>query len=358
LRLETAEKTADPRFCPASRLLVALMIARVSASIRAGDPLGAGNMRRTHRMAATAVCMLLSASFLSAGPQRGGNGGGGGGDGQRVAVPRDGGGGGGGGGAVRPVPNGGGHVATPYYGTPYYATRGSFVFVGGYFYDPFYGPYPWWPASAYGWGYSPVFDYRAEVRIQATPREAAVYVDGFYAGVVDDFDGTFQRLPLTPGGHRIELYLEGFQTIRKNLYLQPGATLKLRETLTPVAAGEKSEPPEVAPPVPPPPDGTYNQPNGNPPRGVPPSARRGPDRGRGDGEGFGTLVLHVQPREAEVSIDGQRWLTSGEGQFEVQLPAGRHRIEVQLQGFERFSSEVDVRDDGPTPINVSLTRGR
>ena len=78
----------------------------------------------------------------------------------------------------------------------------------------------------------------------------------------------------------------------------------------------------------------------------------------GDGEGFGTLVLRVQPREAQVSIDGQRWLTSGEGEFEVQLPAGRHRIEVELQGFERFSSEVDVRDDGPTPINVSLTRGR
>jgi hypothetical protein len=67
-----------------------------------------------------------------------------------------------------------------------------------------------------------VFDYRAEVRIQATPRRRAVYVDGFYAGVVDDFDGTFQRLPLTPGGHRIELFMEGFRTVRKNLYLQPG----------------------------------------------------------------------------------------------------------------------------------------
>ena len=317
-------------------------------------------MRRTHQVAATAICMLLSASFLSAEPQRGGDGGGGGGGGgQRVAVPRDGG-GGGGNGAARPAP-GGAHVAgaRPYYGTPYYATRGTYVFVGGYFYDPFYGAYPWWPASAYGYGYYPVFDYRAEVRILATPREAAVYVDGFYAGVVDDFDGTFQRLPLTPGGHRIELFQEGFQTVRKNLYLQPGSTLKLRETLVPVAAGEKSTPPEVAPPVPPPPDGTYNAPRGSAPGGAPPIVRRGPGRAqRGDGEGYGTLVLHVQPREAEVSIDGQRWLTSGDGDFEVQLPAGRHRIEVELQGFQRFSSEVDVRDDGPTPVNVSLTRGR
>ncbi len=24
-------------------------------------------------------------------------------------------------------------------------SRGSIVFIGGYFYDPFFGPYPWWP---------------------------------------------------------------------------------------------------------------------------------------------------------------------------------------------------------------------
>jgi len=318
-------------------------------------------MRRTHQLAAMAVCMLLSASFASAEPQRGGGGGGGGargggggggGGGERQAQPREGAhpGGGGGGGYVV---NGG----RSYYGGPYYGSRGSYVFVGGYFYDPFYGPYPWWPSSAYGWGYSPVFDYRAEVRIQATPRDATVYVDGFYAGLVDDFDGTFQRLPLTPGGHRIEIFMEGFRTVRKNLYLQPGSTLKMHETLLPLAAGEKSEPPEVAPPVPPPPDGTYNEPRGGPPRGAPP-VRQGGRAQREDAAGFGTLVLHVQPREAEVSIDGQRWLTSGDGEFQVQLPAGRHRIEVELQGFQRFSSEVDVHDDGPTPVNVSLTRGQ
>ena len=191
-------------------------------------------MRRTHQLAAMA----------SAEPQRGGGGGGGG---ERQAQPREG---------ARPAAGsggGGGAVVTggrPYHGTPYYGSRGSYVFVGGYFYDPFYGPYPWWPRSAYGWGYYPVFDYRADIRIQATPKDAAVYVDGFYAGVVDDFDGNFQRLPLTPGGHRIELFMEGFRTVRKNLYLQSGSTLKMHETLVPLAAGETSEPPEIAPPVP------------------------------------------------------------------------------------------------------------
>jgi len=309
------------------------------------------------------MCMLLlSASLVSAEPQRRAGGGGG----ERHAQPRDEGsrpapgpGPSGGGGVVA---GGGGHVG----GHPYYATRGSYVFVGGYFYDPFYGPYPWWPIAAYGWGYNPVFDYRAEVRIQATPSEAAVYVDGFYAGVVDDFDGTFQRLPLTPGGHKIELFLEGYRTVHKSLYLQPGGTVKMHETLVPLAAGETSEPPEVAPPVPVPPEGTYNAPNGRAPQGpqgsgAPPIVRRGNGRvpiDGEDGQGFGTLALHVQPREAHVSLDGQRWLTSSGGDFEVQLPAGRHHVDVELQGFQRFSSEVDVRDDGPTRINVSLTRAR
>ena len=275
-------------------------------------------MTRTSRTAAIAMCALLSTTFAAAEPQRGGGGGGGG---QRVAQPRD-----GGGGPVGPAQPGGPArqpaVARrsawrcrdrrrPRLRLPVLPTRGSYVFVGGYFYDPFYGPYPWWPASAYGWGYSPVFDYRAEVRILATPKEATVYVDGFYAGLVDDFDGTFQRLPLTPGGHRIELFLEGHRTIKKSLYLQPGSTMKLRETLVPLAAGEVSEPPELAPEVPAPPDGTYTEPNGRTQRGLPPPP--GPQTRRGgrtsDAEGYGTLVLHVQPREAEVSIDGQRWLT-------------------------------------------------
>src|SRR6266542_229436 len=75
------------------------------------------------------------------------------------------------------------------------------VFIGGYFYDPFFGPYPWWGPGAYAYPYVPVYDDRAQVRVLATPKEAAVYVDGYYAGIVDDFDGMLQSLPLSPGGH-------------------------------------------------------------------------------------------------------------------------------------------------------------
>jgi hypothetical protein len=135
--------------------------------------------------------------------------------------------------------------------------RGEVVFVGGYYYDPFFGPYPWWAPVAYPRAYFPVYDDRAQLRVVVTPREAAVLVDGFFAGIVDDFDGLFERLPLPPGGHDIALYLEGYRTEHKNLYLQPGTTFRLELSMERLVSNERSELPEVAPAVPPPPPGSY-----------------------------------------------------------------------------------------------------
>ena len=123
------------------------------------------------------------------------------------------------------------------------------VFVGGYFYDPFFGPYPWWGPGAYPYPYFPVYDDSAQVRLLVTPREAAVYVDGYYAGIVDDFDGAMQGLELSPGAHEITVFLEGYKTVHQKLYLTKRKSYKLRYALQPVAPGEASEAPPVAPPV-------------------------------------------------------------------------------------------------------------
>ena len=122
------------------------------------------------------------------------------------------------------------------------------VFVGGYFYDPFFGPYPWWPRPAYPYPYYPMYDNRAVLRVLATPENAAVYVDGFYAGIVDDFNGFFQGLPLPPGGHDIVLYLEGYRTVHRRMYLAPGSTFKVHEAMERLPVGDVSEPPTLAPP--------------------------------------------------------------------------------------------------------------
>jgi hypothetical protein len=110
-----------------------------------------------------------------------------------------------------------------------------------FFYDPFWGPYP-----DYGYGSYPV-GVRAsgDVRVLATPKDAEVYVDGFYASVVDDFDGTFQRLHVTPGGHAITLHLEGFRTVTQNIYVTPTDTLKLHLNMDRLQPGEISGPPPL-----------------------------------------------------------------------------------------------------------------
>jgi PEGA domain len=227
------------------------------------------------------------------------------------------------------------------------------VFVGGYFYDPIFGPYPWWRRPAYPYAYWPIYDERAVLRVVATPENAAVYVDGFYAGSVDDFDGYFQGLPLPPGGHLIALYLEGYRTVHRSVYLAAGSTFKLHETMERLPAGEASEPPPVAPPLPPPPEGSYIPPRTAP--GTPRPPIRTPDERT---TRAGTLTLHVQPSSAEVWIDGERWVSSDGGRFVIQLPAGTHCVEVVSAGYRRYSGEVEIQGGESVPLNVSLIRER
>jgi hypothetical protein len=226
------------------------------------------------------------------------------------------------------------------------------VFIGGYFFDPYFGPYPWWSRRVYPYWYFPVYDRRAEVRLMVMPRDTAVYVDGFYAGIVDDFDGVFESLPLPPGGHNIVLYREGYRTAYHNAYLRPGSTFRLRDTLERLPPGMRSEPPPFAPPVPPPPHGSYTTPR-TPPSAPLPQATV-PREPTSAPAGFATFDLRVQPVDAEVTIDGQRWMSSEEGHFVLQVPAGMHRVEVTKAGYRGFSNEVEVRDGETTPLNVSL----
>ena len=105
------------------------------------------------------------------------------------------------------------------------------------FYDPFWGP-PWY---AYGYG-AYVVRPEANVRTHVTPKDAEVYVDGYYAGRADDFDGVFKRLHVVPGGHAITLYLEGYRTTTQDVYVRPDSTFKLNATMAPLGAGETSGP--------------------------------------------------------------------------------------------------------------------
>ena len=175
------------------------------------------------------------------------------------------------------------------------------VFVnGGFYYPPLFGFYPFYPWYPFPFGGYPPYGFygaaydTSALRVQVTPRETEVYVDGYLAGVADDFDGVFQRLRLPPGAHDIELHLDGFRSLRQTLYLTPGSTYKIRHTMVPLGPGEANERRPVPRPTPAAP------PSPNTPAAM---ASRTP----ADASRFGTLSIRVQPANADVLIDGDRW---------------------------------------------------
>lgn len=90
-----------------------------------------------------------------------------------------------------------------------------------------YGPY--------GYGYSNEGAVRIEVDPKESREDIQVYVDEGNAGVVDDFDGFFQRLYLPQGKHEIEIRLDGYKTIRLSIFVSLGKTIHIRERMEPLA---------------------------------------------------------------------------------------------------------------------------
>jgi hypothetical protein len=245
--------------------------------------------------------------------------------------------------------------------------RGRAVFVGGYFYNPFFGPYPWWAPEAYPYGYYPAYyPVSIGIRLEVKPKNAEVYIDGYYAGVVDDFNGFFQRLRIPPGEHDLTVYLEGYRTIHQHVNLSPRSGYKARYVLLPLPAGETSEKPLAPPAVPAPPPGTYALPR-TPYRGTPPPASVTPPPPPpgsvtpGPPTPFtpsaatvGPIVVQVQPTGAEVLIDGERWTSSDAERLVVQVAAGRHHLEIRKSGYRSLSTDINVRGGVTTPLNFSL----
>jgi hypothetical protein len=152
---------------------------------------------------------------------------------------------------VRPGGGGGYTVYDPYYYyyDPFYGPSrygyygygpwyGGYGFGLGYFYDPwglsYYSPYNddygyggSYGRYSYNRGYRPV----GQLRLKVNPKHGQVYVDGYYAGEVDSFDGVFQRLALEGGPHKVEIRAEGFETVAFEVMVTPGETVTYKGEL-------------------------------------------------------------------------------------------------------------------------------
>jgi hypothetical protein len=204
----------------------------------------------------------------------------------------------------------------------------------------------------------------SSVRLEVTPRDAEVYVDGYYAGIVDDFDGVFQRLRVRPGAHEITLYRDGYRTARQSLYLTPDHTVKILQHLEPLGPGDAAEPrpvpttPEAGTeaPIPEPRDRRRVPRGGYPP---PPPNPNGPDSGPApsapDQSATGRLSIQLQPADAELLIDGQPWQVSqGQTSVVVDVAAGRHAVQARKQGYVGYLTEIDVQPGQTAPVTITL----
>ena len=133
-----------------------------------------------------------------------------------------------------------------YYGSPYYYGNSYY----GNYYSPFYSPYmlgygfglgfpwmvdPWYEGDDFGYagnyGYAQSYSQGARdedqgsLRLKVKPRDAKVYVDGYFVGTIDSMDGVFQKLPLNGGRHRVSVKADGYQPEEFDVVITPNETV-------------------------------------------------------------------------------------------------------------------------------------
>jgi hypothetical protein len=120
----------------------------------------------------------------------------------------------------------------------------GWVFAGPYW-NPYWGP-AWGPAwgwdPGWGWGWNgpayEAYDNVGAVRLEIkgpNPKNAEVFVNGGYAGVVASFDRWYQSLRLAPGTYDIKIEAKGYQSLDFKVAISPGQTIDYKAALKPAA---------------------------------------------------------------------------------------------------------------------------
>lgn len=108
------------------------------------------------------------------------------------------------------------------YGSPYGTPYGAY---GGY--DPYQGGY----GSSGGAGYGRPYRGVGAMKLKVKPSDAQVYVDGYFTGVVDSFDGAFQSLSIEAGAHKIEVRAPGYAPAQFDVMIVPNETVTYKGEL-------------------------------------------------------------------------------------------------------------------------------
>jgi hypothetical protein len=192
-----------------------------------------------------------------------------------------------------------------------------------------YPGWPWW-GYPYPYGYPPApWRFYADwettsVWLDVSPKDAQVYVDGYYAGVVDDFDGIFQHLTLRAGPHLIEMRKTGYRPLAVEINLYWGQSVTYRRTMEPASEADSAVAFVGAP--------------GFEEGAVPPSPA---DINAPPGD----VRFDVTPKHAAVYADGfyVGIVDDFNGSQHLLLAPGQHHVSLRLDGYE--SVDVDLSID-------------
>jgi hypothetical protein len=160
-------------------------------------------------------------------------------------------------------------------------------------------------------------------------------VDGFYAGLVDDFDGVFQHLALRAGPHLIEIRKTGFVSLAIELNLYPGESITYRRTMEP--SGADAEPRVTVPIAPAFEEGA-----------TPPTV----DLPTGD------VRFDVSPKNVEIYADGfyAGIVDDFNGSQHLHFAPGRHHIELKMNGYESVAVEVSIESARSITYRATLKK--
>jgi hypothetical protein len=71
----------------------------------------------------------------------------------------------------------------------------------------------------------------SEVKLKVTPERAAVFVDGNFAGYVQQFSGMGRGMLVSPGAHHIKIALAGYQEVDTDVNLLPKQKVTIKTDL-------------------------------------------------------------------------------------------------------------------------------
>jgi hypothetical protein len=72
-----------------------------------------------------------------------------------------------------------------------------------------------------------------EIKLEVTPERAAVFVDGHFAGTVNQFRGAGRAMLIAPGNHHIKIGLVGYQPFETDVTLLAKQKITVKTNLAP-----------------------------------------------------------------------------------------------------------------------------